>query len=182
MIKVLLAEDQSNIREITGQFLPMLSGGKIVVIEAKNGLEAVRLMNDEVDLVLMDIRMPALDGLAAIEKIAMRWPDVPIWAISAYSNKKPEAISRGAERFYIKPINHQNLVAGILDRVRERPKPIIDSRRAEIEAEIKGHQARLSALKTRRAMYGIESPVSIDLEIDEIDAAIERLQEELSGR
>ncbi len=57
---------------------------KINVIRADNGLEAVRLFKEEdIDLVLMDIRMPYLNGMEALEEIRKISAEVPVYAQTA---------------------------------------------------------------------------------------------------
>ena len=178
--KILVVEDQSSIRDITETFLDLYAHFEILT--AKNGVEAVRLMNSPegltVDLILMDIRMPQLDGIMATRQIQAFRPNVPIWALSAYSNKRGQVIAAGAERFYGKPVNYSHLATEITKRLKDRPEP---NREAEIKAEITEHQNRLSFLRRRKAKLGNDAPVSLDQEVEEIEASIDILQDQLNG-
>ena len=74
MIRVLLADDQALFREGLRAVLSTYDGIDVVG-EAPNGLEAVRLAGElSPDVVLLDLRMPDLDGLACLDRIVARHP------------------------------------------------------------------------------------------------------------
>ena len=77
---------------------------------ARNGQEAVELAQSEKpDLVLMDIKMPIMDGLEATRQIKALCPDLPIIALTAYAFDKDriEAEEAGCCNFMSKPISSQ---------------------------------------------------------------------------
>ncbi len=75
----------------------------IIVGEAADGIEAVQLVGrDQPDLVLMDIHMPALDGLKATQQIKSTWPNVKVVLYSVYPGYQEEATLAGADYFMIK--------------------------------------------------------------------------------
>ncbi len=115
MIRVLIADDQELVR--TGFRVILEAEGDIeVVAEAENGLEAVRqaaLTNPEV--VLMDIRMPELDGLAATEQI-LRQPDPPtIVVLTTFDQNEYiyRALRAGAAGFLLKDAPSSRLIAAV---------------------------------------------------------------------
>jgi CheY-like chemotaxis protein len=67
----------------------MLSDSGITIIRAANGIEAVKLCksNPSIDLVLMDIKMPEMDGYEATTRIKEFKPDLPIIAQTAYTTE-----------------------------------------------------------------------------------------------
>lgn len=77
------------------------------VLEAGTVAEALARMNDAVDLVLLDIRLPDGDGLQALETLRERAPDTPVILMTAYSGVKSssEATKLGAYEFISKPFN-----------------------------------------------------------------------------
>lgn len=84
------------------------------IIHAKNGYEAVELCsrtNEKIDLILMDIKMPVMDGYEAIAKIKELKPDMPIIAQTAYSHEtdKQKALNCGFDGFIVKPIKKDTL-------------------------------------------------------------------------
>jgi DNA-binding NarL/FixJ family response regulator len=86
MIKVLLAEDHKIVREGTRQLLEQAPDMQIVG-EAADGLEAVRLAGElHPDVVVMDVRMPRLNGIEATRTITGRFPQMHILILSAYDD------------------------------------------------------------------------------------------------
>ena len=83
------------------------------VLRAVNGLEAVELChsNEEINLVLMDMKMPVMGGLEATSRIKSFLPDMPIVAVTAYvsSNDENEAYLAGCCHFLSKPVNKTKL-------------------------------------------------------------------------
>lgn len=115
MIRVLIADDQELVR--TGFRVILETEGDIeVVAEAENGHEAVRqaaLAKPEV--VLMDIRMPVLDGLAATEQI-LRQPDPPtIVVLTTFDQNEYvyRALRAGAAGFLLKDAPSSRLIAAV---------------------------------------------------------------------
>jgi len=92
------------------------------VVEARNGEEAVKVAKDEKPaLILMDLSLPIIDGLAAT-KLIRRMPefkDVPIIAVSAHdiADFQEEALTAGCNRYITKPIDFgelENLISELL--------------------------------------------------------------------
>jgi CheY-like chemotaxis protein len=108
---VLLVEDTEDNRFMMRRLLEM-SGYRVV--EATNGEEAVRLAQSErPDLILMDLSLPVIDGLAATR--AIRKLDglgkVPIVAVSAHdtSDFQADALEAGCDSYITKPIDFSQL-------------------------------------------------------------------------
>ena len=89
---------------------------KCNIFHAKNGLEAVNICkeNKEIDLVLMDLKMPIMNGYDATKRIKEFSPNLPIIAQTAYSTKqdKIKAYNYGCDDFISKPIS-ENTLSGI---------------------------------------------------------------------
>lgn len=107
---ILIAEDeQSNF-----DFLKiLLTRMNFKVLWAKNGREAVDLCETDptINLVLMDIKMPLLNGYEATKLIKVKRPDLPIIAQTAYAmiSDKLEAYNAGCDGYLSKPININQL-------------------------------------------------------------------------
>ncbi|WP_372745034.1 PAS domain S-box protein [Lutibacter sp.] len=111
-LTILIAEDEEyNMLYINELF----SNTKIKVIEAFNGLEAVNLAkaNPNIDLILMDIKMPILNGFEAMNEIKKFNPKVPIIALSAFAmeSDKETALEKGFTEYLSKPIDRKKLFA-----------------------------------------------------------------------
>jgi len=90
---------------------------KAEVVWAQDGEEAVKLCmeSDQLDLVLMDIQMPKLNGYDAVAIIKGKKPDIPIIAQTAYSmpNDNIKCIEAGCNDYISKPINSSLLLKKI---------------------------------------------------------------------
>ena len=109
--RVLIADDHEVVR---GGFKRLLGyeEGLEVVGEASNGREAVELCRRlEPDLVLMDVRMPEMDGLEATRTIKAQQPQVSVLVISTYENPDYllEAIKAGAAGYILKDASNRQL-------------------------------------------------------------------------
>ena len=115
MISVLIADDQALVR--TGFRVILEAEGDIrVVSEAANGVEAVRLAAlDRPDVVLMDIRMPELDGLAATEQILSREDPPTVVVLTTFDQNEYvyRALRAGAAGFLLKDAPSTRLIAAV---------------------------------------------------------------------
>ena len=79
-------------------------------LRAKNGQEAVEIADKGgIDLILMDIKMPVMDGLEATEKIKAAHPELPIIALTAnaFDSDRQLAIKAGCNDFLSKPVSSE---------------------------------------------------------------------------
>lgn len=90
---------------------------KVKILWAKDGLEAVKICkeNKEIDLVLMDIKMPVMNGLEAISEIKKLRNDLPIIVQTAYAmpEDRERSLSAGGDDYLTKPINAEELFTAI---------------------------------------------------------------------
>lgn len=108
---VVIAEDE----QINYLFLKaVLKPTKAQVIWTKTGRETIDICNTEkVDIVLMDIKMPDLNGLEATIEIKKGFPNLPIIAQTAYAMEEDEdaSMEAGCDDYISKPIRPENLLA-----------------------------------------------------------------------
>ena len=103
--RAVVADDSHFMRSVISD---ILSGGGIdVVAQAKNGREAVEAVREhEPDVVTMDVEMPEMDGIEAVERIMAEHP-TPILMLSAHTDEDAdvtfEALEKGAVDFFTKP-------------------------------------------------------------------------------
>lgn len=115
MIRLLLADDQAMIRSGLRMILDSESDF-VVVAEAENGEEAVRLARRErPDVALMDIRMPVMDGLEATRRIVEDGSDVRVIAVTTFDLDEYiyGALRAGASGFLLKDSPADDLVRAI---------------------------------------------------------------------
>ena len=117
MVRVLIADDEALVR---GGFRLILDTQPEleVVGEADDGLEAVRLARElNPDVVLMDVRMPRLDGIEATKRIAAQAEGSRVLVLTTFDLDKSvyEAMRAGASGFLLKTVPPRQLIAAILD-------------------------------------------------------------------
>jgi len=109
---ILIAEDEAVSRFL---FEKALKKTRANLFFVKNGVEAVEMVkeNMEIDAVIMDIRLPLMDGLEATAKIKELIPEMPVIIQSAYAmqSTREEAIESGCDDFITKPIKVETLLA-----------------------------------------------------------------------
>ena len=107
---VLVAEDE----ECNYELVKNVLANRYRLIRARNGVEAVTMNEDEhPDLILMDIRMPDMDGIDATRIIKKVRPDVPVLALSAFalSDSISQAKEAGCDEFIAKPFKVEEFLA-----------------------------------------------------------------------
>lgn len=112
----MVVDDEKNIRLMLKR---VLSGNQYEIEEAKNGLEALRkLTSEKYDAILLDLKMPEMNGLQVIEKMKKMDIETPIIMMSAYGTvpEAVEAMKLGAIDYLIKPFDLDELRM-ILNRV-----------------------------------------------------------------
>jgi DNA-binding NarL/FixJ family response regulator len=115
-VRVLLADDQRLVRESLTTLLGLLAGIELVG-SAANGEEALALVEREhPDVVLMDLRMPRLDGIEATRRLRERHPDVRVIALTTYADDESvlAVLRAGARGYLTKDAGAQDIRAGIL--------------------------------------------------------------------
>ncbi|MEW9550417.1 response regulator [Nonomuraea sp. NPDC050783] len=114
-VRVLVADDQTVVREGLMLLLSLLPGVEVVGAAA-DGLEAVELTGRLApDVVLMDLRMPRLDGVEATRRIRARHPGTEIVVLSTYSDDTSvfEALRAGARGYLTKDADAESLARAI---------------------------------------------------------------------
>ncbi len=111
MIRVLIADDHLVVREGLQLILSSQSDFELVG-EAVDGATAVRLTGElQPDVILMDLRMPGMDGLEAIGHIRRQWPDIAIVILTTYNEDDLmlRGLQAGARSFLLKDTDRQTL-------------------------------------------------------------------------
>lgn len=129
MLRVFLVEDESIIRETLRDTVPWAQCGYSFVGEAGDGEMALPLIREKKpDVLITDIRMPFMDGLALSKLVLQEFPQMKVIIISGYDDFEyaQKAIGLGVERYLLKPIT-KNALLTVLDEVRTK----IESERAQ---------------------------------------------------
>jgi Response regulator containing CheY-like receiver domain and AraC-type DNA-binding domain len=108
MYSLLIVEDENKTREALKRYVPWTEWDIGTIFEAANGKEALELARDvEPDIVVTDIRMPVMDGVALSSQICAELPDTTIILLSAYSDLPylKSAMKIGAVDYLLKPVD-----------------------------------------------------------------------------
>ncbi len=112
-LTILIAEDEEVNYFYIEALCKEINDIDINLVHAINGRQAVDicLKNQDIDLVLMDIKMPLMNGIEATKKVKAVLPDLPVIAQTAYSSpeNQKEALLAGCDSFISKPINKETL-------------------------------------------------------------------------
>ena len=117
MTKILVCDDE---KDIVGALTVYLESDGYAVVPAYNGAEALQKLAEESPaLVLMDIMMPGMDGLAAINRLR-RTSNVPVILITAKSEDTDKilGLNLGADDYVTKPFNPVELLARVRSQLR----------------------------------------------------------------
>jgi two-component system, NarL family, response regulator LiaR len=124
VIKVLLVDDHAVVRSGLGAVL-LTYDDLTLVGEAANGQEAIAFCEKEPpDVVLMDLMMPVMDGVAATAEIKKRWPQINVIALTSFKEKEmvEGALKAGALSYLIKNVSANELVMAIRGAVAGQPR------------------------------------------------------------
>lgn len=125
MAKILLCDDEKDLIYIYSKILAM-EGHNVEF--AENGKEAIEKFENlpiQPDVIIMDYRMPVLDGLVAMKEILKINPEAKVLFVSAEKRVEKEAIEAGAIGFFTKPTSIRNLLAEI-DKIETQQKKILE--------------------------------------------------------
>lgn len=116
MYTILICDDDRDIRRALRIYL---TGEGYRVLEAENGAQALELQESGVDLVLMDVMMPGMDGMAATMKLRER-SNVPVILLTAKSEDTDKilGLTVGADDYVTKPFNPLELLARVKAQLR----------------------------------------------------------------
>ena len=104
MKRILIAEDNDS----NYMLMTYILKSQYEIFRAFNGVEAVeKAKTEKPDMVLMDIKMPIMDGLQATRLIRAEMPDLPIIALTAnaFDDDRQQALDAGCNHFISKPVN-----------------------------------------------------------------------------
>jgi YesN/AraC family two-component response regulator len=113
-LRLLIVDDEAITRQgivALLEFAPDIE----VIYEAANGREAVQFVAaEQPDVVLMDVRMPVMDGLVATRRIKAQWPHVKVIILTMFLSGEAEALAAGADHFMVKGDASHSLTEVIL--------------------------------------------------------------------
>jgi DNA-binding NarL/FixJ family response regulator len=121
-VQILIVDDQPRARQSLRALLSTWPGAA-EIREAVDGHEAIRLVRErQPDIVLMDARMPGMDGLQATQCIKARWPQVAVVMLTMYSEYEATARAAGVDAFIEKTEPADHLLATLLAVAANQPR------------------------------------------------------------
>lgn len=114
-VRILLADDDADIREGVGRLLRFEGYETVLAADGRLALDLVGAPGNAPDLVLMDVTMPGLDGLAATRRIRASGSTVPILMITGRDavGDRIVALDNGADDYLMKPFAPEELLARV---------------------------------------------------------------------
>ncbi len=155
ILKVLIVDDESELRNsIKSIFENSFDDIAFEVFEAHTGAQALAMIQDaNFDFVLMDVKMPEMDGLTALERIKFHNPEICILIMTAHSNLNDavRAIKSGAYDYLEKPVEPDDLIKLVNEAHQARQLvsnlkinlPIFDD---DVESEIVGSTTKMKEI------------------------------------
>ncbi len=101
---ILIVDDEEMIRDLLYEML--IESGNYRILTAKNGKEGLDItMQEDVDLVLTDLRMPVMGGMELLAELRKRQPDIAVVILTGFGRREDviEALRLGASNFLLKP-------------------------------------------------------------------------------
>ena len=174
--RILVVDDEEAIREIVSS---MLVGAHFQARQAASGIEALALLEsgDEYDLVLSDLMMAEMDGIALLERAKERYPDMPVVMVTAVHDISValQAIRNGAYDYLLKPFEREQLLATVRRALENRRlKRENDAYRTNLEALVAARTQQL-----RAAMGELER--SYDITLEALGEALDLKDRETEG-
>jgi DNA-binding NtrC family response regulator len=108
--KILVVDDEEVVR---ASYVRTLSGEHCSVDVVRNGNDALQIMGQhEFDVVLLDLRMPGMNGMAVLKTIKQRWPESEVIIITGYPavETAKEAVTLGAYEYLAKPAGPEDVI------------------------------------------------------------------------
>lgn len=152
---ILIADDEENVRKLLAIILEE-SGYQ--VIWAKNGKEAIEKFNAHpIDLVLLDIRMPEIDGLQVLKLLKETHKDLPIILMTAYAgvDTAVEALKAGAFDYIVKPFD--------LDDIQKLIQKALHYKKSNQESNLLTNNVELYGEENKQERILTNSPVMMEL-------------------
>jgi response regulator RpfG family c-di-GMP phosphodiesterase len=159
--RILVVDDEETIREIVSS---MLGGAHFETRQAASGIEALAILEsgEEFDLVLSDLMMAEMDGIALLERSKQRYPDMPLVMVTAVHDIQValQALRKGAYDYLLKPFEREQLLASVRRALEHRRlKRENDAYRENLEKLVADRTQRLNT-----ALIDLEKSYDIMLE------------------
>lgn len=157
MNTLLIVDDEKNMRLVLSA---MLKREGYDVLEAADGVEAQKIIkNNDVSVIISDLKMPRLDGFGLLDWVTDEYPALPVIMITAHGTiaNAVEAVKKGAFDYVTKPFDQEDLKHVIAKAVRTRN---LTDQELVVSAEEAGRQDIIGTSEPMRRLYDIVKTVA----------------------
>ena len=133
--KIIVVDDEEDMLSLVARIIS--TQRDFGILEAKTSIEAMELISThDVSVILLDMRMPEMDGMELLNRIKERWPDKTVIIMTAYGSieNAVEAMKKGAYDYITKPFQYDDLLL-VIDRAFERVRLLDDRRYLQSELQ-----------------------------------------------
>jgi DNA-binding response OmpR family regulator len=125
--KVLLVDDEQEFIETLSERLKMRDLDAQMALDGEEALEAVQ--HDEPDVMLLDLKMPGMDGMEVLRQVKRAFPNVQVVMLTGHGSEKDEEQARrlGAYAYLQKPVDLERLVTTLREAFRNRVARKVES-------------------------------------------------------
>jgi len=125
--KVLLVDDEQEFIETLSERLKMRDLDAKMALDGEQALESVR--DEEPDVMLLDLKMPGMDGMEVLRKVKQAYPHVQVVMLTGHGSEKDEEQAKrlGAYAYLQKPVDLERLVITLRDAFRNKVAKKIES-------------------------------------------------------
>jgi len=124
-MRILSVDDSKATRQFIKRAIDVLGFEFLEAADGKEGLELLEKEKGNIDLILLDWRMPIMDGMEMLEalKSSDLFKDIPVTFVSSEleQEKVSEAVAKGAKNYLIKPFTQEDLIGKIMDSLEMAP-------------------------------------------------------------
>ncbi|MDY6970715.1 MAG: response regulator [Thermodesulfobacteriota bacterium] len=157
MIKVLMVDDEDQFRATTKK---LLNRRGFETILAASGKEAIAKLQKDPDVVVLDIKMPDMDGHQALKEIKKRYPDLPVIMLTGHGARPSarEALVEGAFDYLSKPCDMDLLASKIVEAFRhgKRQEPSEEKNVMDVMVPIEEYTTLKGDSTIRDAIFGLK--------------------------
>jgi len=118
-MKILSVDDSKATRQFIKRAVDVLGFEFLEAADGKEGLELLNQEEGNIDLILLDWKMPVMDGMEMLEilKSSNLYKDIPVTFVSTEleRQKVSDAVNKGAKNYLIKPFSQEDLIGKIMD-------------------------------------------------------------------
>ncbi|MEK6221036.1 MAG: response regulator, partial [Chloroflexota bacterium] len=170
--KILIVDDEEAARKSLKDILKLEGYQAKAVGDGESAIES--LENNEYDLILLDLKMPGMDGLQVLEKVVETAPNTLVILLTAHGslNSAIESLRKGAHDYLLKPAKPNQILASVAEGLTkradtDRKRRVLSQMEASIQ-ELKDAEGVETNPESSRLIYSLGDDVKVDLERREI--------------